>query len=428
MIRRLRISFVAVTMSMVVLVLTVLMGAINLSNYRSGDRQAAELIDLICENGGHFPGLGKRPEGDLPEGESPEERAEGRDHRGADKSALRPGMSEETPYETRYFTVLLSDAGEVESVDTGMISAVDEDEAGQIARSLQSAGRKSGYYKKYKFAARAEAQGTRYVFLDCTRSLNSARNFLLNSLLMSAGALVAVFALVVFLSGRVVRPIAQSYERQKKFITNAGHEIKTPLAVIESCVDVIELDKGEDKWTSGIRGQVERLSGLTKNLVALARMDESNAQLTLEEVNLSALVEEALSPFALMAQQRGVAFEQAIEPGVQVKGSRSSLQELCTILADNALKYTLPGGPVRFTLAKKGRHAVLTCENPAQGLTPGKQEALFERFYRGDASRNSDTPGYGIGLSMARSIAAAHGGKIEAVSPDGRRILFTVTL
>ena len=426
MIRRLRLSFIGVTMGMVVLVLAVLMGAINIFNYQSGDRQAAQLIEILSDNGGRFPGMAKRQEDGTVPADPPEDREE-TSPRGR-KEFLRPGMTEETPYETRYFTVLVDEEGQAREADTGMISAVNQEEAGQIAEDLHRGGKKTGYYKHYKYAARQTDQGLLYVFVDCSRTLGSARSFLINSLLVSAGALVVVFLLVVFLSGRAVKPVSESYERQKKFITNAGHEIKTPLAVIESCVDVIELDRGGDKWTEGIRGQVDRLSGLTKNLVALARMDESSATLAMQGTDLSAVAGEAASPFALIAQQQDVQFVPSIEPGVRVKGNPASLQELCTILLDNALKYTAPGGPVRFSLSRRGHHAVITCENPAEGLSPGRQEALFERFYRGDASRNSQTPGYGIGLSMARSIASAHGGRIEAVSPDGKKLVFTVTL
>lgn len=406
MIRKLQKSFVRVTMLSAALVLVILMGIVNISNYVQRNGTDAEILQILAENDGRFPG----------------------DNKGGKNSRPR-FITEETPYETRYFSVLLSADGSFPRADTTQIAAVTPDEAVSIALSLQSAGKTSGYYQSYKYTAVTYDGGfVRYIFLDCSRNLSAVRVFLLDSLIVTALGLAVLFCLAWALSSRAVRPIAESYEKQKAFITNAGHELKTPLAVIGSSTDVIELETGETQWTKSIHGQVERLTELTAQLIALARMDENAVPLPLEEIDLSATVSEALEPFALLAERNGLSFTADIRPDIRLNTNRDAVEKICAILADNAVKYTAPGGEIRFTLAREGGRAVLREENPADGLTPGKQEKIFDRFYRADASRSSAQPGYGLGLSLARSLTEAMGGALTAYSPDGKRLILTARL
>ena len=402
MIHKLQKSFVRVTMVSAALVLVILMGIVNISNYVQRNGTDAELLQILADNNGRFPGDGK-----------------------GGKSGHR-FITEETPYETRYFSVLLSEDGSFVWPDTTQIAAVAPEEAVSIAQSLLLAGKTSGYYKNYKFTVMTYDGGyVRYVFLDCSRNLFAVRQFFLNSLIVTAAGLAVLFGLAWALSKRAVRPIAESYEKQKAFITNAGHELKTPLAVIGSSTDVIELETGETQWTKSIHSQVERMTELTAQLIALARMDESSAQLVMEDLDLSAVTAEVLEPFAMLAERNGLSFSADIAPDIRLKANRDAVEKICAILADNAVKYTVPGGDIRFTLTREGGKAVLREENPAEGLAAGKQEKLFDRFYRADASRSSTQPGYGLGLPLARSLAEAMGGSLTAVSPDGKRLIFT---
>lgn len=204
----------------------------------------------------------------------------------------------------------LNAAGEATWVKTDCIAAVQPDEAVAMAQGLQAAGKTRGYSGSYKYLAQTLDDGSaRYIFLDCTRSLNSFRSFLGISAMVSLGGLGAVLLLVVLLSRRAIRPMAESYEKQKQFITDAGHEIKTPLTIIDSCTEVIEMEQGESKWTQGIRGQVRRLTALTASLVSLTRMDEAEERLDMQELALTEAVDDALEPFTLLAQSRGLALE-----------------------------------------------------------------------------------------------------------------------
>lgn len=421
MIRRLRRSFVGITMLSVILVLTLLMGSINVVNYISKDQSNAQLLQMLADNNGSMPSETAPPNAQPnSNGTSPPEKPE--------ESGTKPrNWSAETPYETRYFSVTLNEDEETVSVDTGKIAAISSSDAIALAQSLSSSEKTSGYSGNYKFCTATNSSGqTIYIFLDCTRDLSSVRQFLRYSLLISLGGTVAIFFVAVLLSRRAVRPIAESYEKQKHFITDASHEIKTPLAVIASCTDVLEMEQGESKWSQGIRSQVERLTELTQGLVSLARMDEHTGPLAMEEINFSKLLEETVDPFLLMAQNKGQQFQLRCEPDLKVQGDRRMLQQLCSILADNAVKYTPDGGTITFTLQQKGRKINFTAENDAEGLSLGSQKQLFDRFYRGDQSRSSQCPGYGIGLSLAQSIVAAHNGKIEATSRDGKS--FTISI
>ena len=447
MVSKLRKRVILYTVASVVLVLALLMGIINAVNYMDKDRSADEILYYLAENGGDFPrdmrhgpeDVGMPPEAGGYMGEEPsdsdedwledddEDRFEYEDF--FDEDMFSHGrMTEETPFETRFFSVTLKEDGTVKEINTGKIAAVSSSEAAEMANRAAASGKTTGYDGNYKYLISDNNGETLYIFLDCTRDLESVRSFLKISILVSLLGALAISLLVVILSPKMIRPVAESYAKQKEFITNAGHELKTPMTVIGSCTEVIEMQSGETKWTAGIKDQVKKLTDLTNHMVALAKMDEGGMDLTMEEVDLSGLVNEALEGFSLKAEHQGRNFEKNIEEGITVKGDPTMLTELVSILADNALKYGSPDKPVSFTLSKRGKKAVLTEENHAEGLTKGDLDKFFDRFYRGDTSHNSNTPGSGIGLSMARSIAEAHGGTINAESPDGERIVITAVL
>ena len=436
----------------VLAVLVIIVGVMNVANYINSDTEADMLLSLLADNGGSFT----RDESTMPDlpdssGQTPPDKPDGDDQPPRDKpdedDRQNPAFSDrgmqndprkrfgnrgvitaETPYETRYFTVTLKDNGDPVTIDTGKIAAVSTEDALEIARSFLSGKSDTGYYNNFKYLIRRSTDSNLFIFIDRTRSLKSVKDFMWISLLVSAGALAAIFVLVFIFSGLVIRPIAESYEKQKKFITNAGHELKTPLAVINSCTEVIEMEQGESKWTKGITSQTERLATLTKELVALARMDEGGTQLNIEEFSLSETVSEILDPFSIMAERKDISFTAEIQPDIMYKGDKSLIAKLCSILADNAVKYTPDGGSIRFTLSRKGKKISLVSQNTADDMEKGPHPEFFDRFRRGDSSHSSETPGYGIGLSMAQSVVSAHGGRIDAFSRDGRSLDISVRL
>ena len=236
-----------------------------------------------------------------------------------------------------------------------------------------------------------------------------------------------VFALVFALSRIAIRPVVESYQKQKEFITDASHEIKTPLAVISAANEVQEMEQGETEWSRSIAEQVRRLSALTEQLVQLARMDEGAASFSKGDVDFSSVVAEAADPFKQVAEQRGKSLSLETDPEVRVQGDSPALAQVVELLLDNATRYAKEGSQIELSLHKRGRKAQLVVSNEVDRMPEGDLDRLFERFYRDDSSRSSQTGGSGVGLSVVRSVAEAHGGSAKA-SSQGDRILFTITI
>ncbi len=397
MIKRLRRKFIIVAMCSVFAVLAVVICAVNVINYVNVIKNADSLIAVLKEGGGSFEGIHSKP------------------------------ISPETPYETRYYTVLLREDGTTLAVNVKEIAAVNAQEAAAAAEELYDKDKVTGFYGNYRYSRTETKEGTiMYIFVDCTRELTSAKQFLVNSVAVAAGSLVLVFVLLLVFSGKVMKPMAESYAKQKRFITDASHEIKTPLTIIGADTDVLEMKDGANEWTQNIKEQVERLTSLTQKLVFLARMDEEGRTLNSTTFCISDTVEETIQPFYAVALARGAVINADIRPNITYCGDESMIRQLLSLLMDNALKYT-DGTEVNVSLTTVGSKVQIVVKNRASYLKDGNLDVLFERFYRNDDSRNSETGGHGIGLSVAKTIVSAHKGKITA-RKDGDVIYFTVIL
>lgn len=401
MIQRLRKKFTLLSMAAFFVVLAVIVSCINVVNYIQTVNQADELLDILSDNKGVFPPPVK------------------------EKAPLPKHISPETPYETRYFSVVINQAsGDVVEVEMSRIISVDRDTAISYAEKVDGT---RGFLKNYRYAVRDDGANRRIIFLDCSRMLSSFRSFLLISALSSLAGLAVVFLLIALLSRRVVRPICESYEKQKEFITNAGHEIKTPLTIIGADIDVLTMDGGENEWLEDIRLQTKRLSELTQDLIFLSRMEEENHALQKIDFPFSDMVSEGAESFRSAAQVGRKDLVCDIEPMLTLNGDEKSLRQLVSILLDNALKYAPENTTIRLTLKKQSGSAVLSVSNPTeQALDKETLSRLFERFYRADPSR-SEKSGYGIGLSIAKAIVTAHGGKLRAAA-DGTTLTISATL
>lgn len=423
MIKRLRRKLIAACMVSLALVLTVILGGVNLMGYSRVVADADAVLTVLGDNDGMFPKNHAQeapPEGENAPGEPP----------GGKRDLFGPrGMSPETPYESRFFSVLLGEDGQVLQTDTGQIAAVDAEDAAAYARSVARSGSRSGFWGDYRYLLCEDELGSRVIFLDCGRSLSAVRSTLLTSVVLAAAGLLAVLALLLVLSSRIVRPVAESYEKQKRFITDAGHELKTPMTIISADADLAEMECGENQWLSDIRRQAQRLTGLTNDLIYLSRMEEEQPRLPCIEFPVSDVVEEMGQSFLAVAKSQDKTLDIRVQPMLSWAGDEKAIRQLVSILLDNALKYSPAGGQLALRLEKQGRGLLLSVSNTVD--KPMEREALprlFDRFYRMDQSRNSQTGGYGLGLSIARSIVLAHRGKIRAESPDGRTLSVVVTL
>ena len=408
MIRKLRIKLIIASMISLLTVLLVIMAAINLLSYYKVISDADSTLALLAANDGTFPLDGHNDPPPDP-GRFPRDMH----------------LSPEFPYETRYFFVTLSDSGSVQTVNTGKIAAVDTSTAIEYAQSVWSNGDTQGFISYYRFLMAETSDGqTLVLFLDCSRSLDTARTLLISCLAVSAGGSLFVLLLLIFLSGRIVRPFIENYAKQKQFITDAGHELKTPLTILNADAELLAMDIGENEWLADIQHQTGRLAGLTNDLILLSRMEEEQPQLQMLDLPLSDLVEEAALPFQAVARTQGKTLSCEIQPMLTLRGDEKSLRKLVSILLDNAVKYAAPESTIRCTLAQQKNTVRLNVSNPVEGDVTREQTArLFDRFYRTDLSRNAQTGGDGLGLSIAAAIVNAHKGRITAAAEENGTIL-----
>lgn len=411
MISGLRKKFVFVAMSSTFAVLFVIVAAIQVINYEKVVQQADHLLKIMEDNHGEIP---KDNPGKPPLGEKRE----------------RPGeeYSPEMPFITRYFSVTFDEGGEITDVETENIVAVQEDTAEKMGTIVWEKGKESGFYQSYRYKITSVENGKMIIFVDCTRELQSFRSFLITSISVAVAGLLLVFLLVLFFSKIVFKPVAESYEKQRRFITDASHELKTPLTIIDANTEVLEMVQGESEWTASIRNQVKRLTYLTQQMVALTRLEENGQTGTMAVVSLSEVIREAAEPFLVLAEYRDRRLELMIEPDIQCRCDEKLMGQLVSLLLDNGVKYSLIHSTIELKLEKKGKKAVLSISNLTDSISQGDLSILFERFYRTDSSRSSDTGGSGIGLSVAKAIVNTHKGKIQAYSSDGNTIVITVIL
>jgi len=406
MIRKLKTKFVFLAMAALLILLVCIVIGMNVINYRLLLFEADTTLSLLSGNDGDFPELPIREPHRYPR-----------------------FLHVETPYESRYFSALLDHDGNVIRTDIRRIKAVNEEDAAIYGQKAFDSGKDKGFLDDYRFLRTSDDSVTWIFFLDCGRQLHIYQRFLTASIWMSAAGYLTFFAVIVFFSGIILQPVTESYEKQKRFITDAGHEIKTPLAIIKADADVLEMELGESEWLDGIQEQVRRLSGLTADLIYLSRMEEAEVSLPMVEFSFSDAVSETAMSFQALARTQNKLFLSQIPPILSYTGNEKAIRQLVNILMDNAIKYTPEQGQIHLTVQKTLRHITMTvCNTTVQPVTQEQLDRLFERFYRTDSSRSSQTGGYGIGLSIAQAITAAHNGKISAVSREEKSLEISVQL
>lgn len=412
MIQKLRAKFIALSMMSLFVLLAVIVIGMNVINYNTVVVEADETLAYLSENRGAFPKFEEM--GSLEVKETFDKERPPEPWFGGPRE-LPPGMSPEKPYETRYFSVLFGKSNEVIQADTGKIKAVGTEQAIQYAEHVMECENEKGFLDIYRFVRTKEAEKTRVTFLDCGNSLKAFRSFFMISLIMACAGYGVFFFVILFCSRKMIRPVAESYEKQKRFITDAGHEIKTPLTIIKADTEVLEMEVGENEWVEDIQKQVERLTGLTNDLVYLARLEEVDRDMPMLPFPLSDVVSETAASFHGLAQMQGKEFHCEVTPMLSIMGNEKAIRQLVNVLLDNALKYSPEHGYVSIQLERQGRTIQLRVQNTTrEPISKEQLGQLFERFYRLDGSRDTKTGGYGIGLSVAKAIVTAHGGKIQA--------------
>lgn len=432
MIKNLRKRFIFAAMASTFGVLLVIMSILNVANYYRMVSRADETLTELGDNNGKFDSgdfVKKKPDGTTDNGLASDIKTKDDMTQPPDNPERKYGdrFSPETPFQTRYFSVLIEN-GEITSYNLDNIAAVDEEEANTYASDIMKDGSYSGFTDIYRYKLVVNDDGERIIFVDCRQELESFRNTLIYSVGVSLIGFLVVFMLVLFWSKKIFKPVAESYDKQKRFITDASHEIKTPLTIIDANTEVIEMVSGESEWTRNTRDQVKRLTALTNQMVALSRLDENPEPREKAEFNLSDVAYEVIDHFTSLSEVKGKRINADIQNGIIYTGDENSIRQLISILVDNAMKYAVSSESIDITLKRDGRKVRFTLGNLTEGMEEGDQRMLFERFYRPDSSRNSETGGSGIGLSLAKSIVESHKGKITAKCDRNGYITFQIIL
>lgn len=428
MIRKLKIRFVSIAMVAVSAVLLVVLATINIFFWQHAVGQADDLLAYLAENNGDFASADIPPE--RPESASrirPESAPESRNEGSRYPLPREFRMNKEISFRTRCFSVLFDVNGDISQVRTDRIAAISDDDAKLMAQEVLDSRKNHGFSGIYRFYAERREDGTFIGFLDCNDDLHSFRVLLAISIAILLFCLAAVFILVLIFSNRAILPVVASMERQKRFIADAGHELKTPITIIGANAAVLAMTGCDNEWTQSIRNQTQRLDGLVRELLTLSRV-ETDSALPMESFNLSEAASETVTAFETLIRSMNRSFSISIPDSIFFCGSEEHIRRLISIFLDNAAKYTPEGGEVSFSIEKLPRCIRIETQNSCLPIENQHLEHLFERFYRADAARSRETGGYGIGLSIAREIIEKHHGKVNVHCPDAGRIVFSVTL
>ncbi len=406
MIERLRRRMILICCTSVLGVFALIFGAIYIIGNQQLNRNMDMMTDRISEGNGVF-----RPF-DKDDPMSP----------GMNQS---PGfLTDETPFSTRFFTVWITEDGKIIGANMESVSTVSIEDAYSLAQAVMEDGDIRGWQGSFRYKVFSAIRGVGIVFVDGSMNRSMTRTLMWTAAAVLAGCMLMISVVIVLLSKRVVRPIAESYEKQKQFITDANHELKTPLTLILTNLDIVESELGQSEWLDDIRTESQRMSALLVQLTALTRLDEDTPQMLITDFSFSDVCNDTVSEFAHLISSKGLTVTACIQPNLNIRGDEGAIRRLLTVLIDNAVKYCDPGGDIYLTATAKWQ-TELRVENSCADVDSIALHKLFDRFYRADKAR---TPGnsFGIGLSLAKAIAEKHRGEIKAYKAGPGRIGFRV--
>ncbi len=344
-----------------------------------------------------------------------------------------PGMdrypdffTEETPFSTRFFTVWVAEDGNIIGANLESVSSVSREDAEQYTQAVMKDGDTRGWQENYRYKVFSAMRGTGIVFVDGSMNRSMTRTLMWTAAAVLLGCMLVISIVIIVVSKRVVRPIAESYEKQKQFITDANHELKTPLTLILTNLDIVESELGHSEWLDDIRTEGQRMSTLVAQLTTLSRLDEDLPQMETTVFSFSDVCSDTVSEFAHLIERKGLTMTADIQPALSLRGDEGAIRRLVTILIDNAVKYCDPTGDITLSASSKWQ-TELRVENACAGVDNIALDRLFDRFYREDKARTAGSS-FGIGLSLAKSIVEKHHGEIKAYKAGPGRIGFRVVL
>lgn len=399
MIYKLRKKFILVSAASLALVLVIIYMAIFVTNRIQLNAAMDALTNTIAANNGIFPQTGE-----------------------IDAAPYSQGayglITEETPHSTRFFTVWLDASGSIRRVNTDFIYSVSREQVTSFVSEALVKGSQRGWLHGYRYKLFDAGRGeSAIVFVNGEMTHTMSDRFLVTVLLILLGSGFGVLILIMIISKRVVRPVAESHEKQKQFITDANHELKTPLTLIMSDLDIVESEIGQNEWLDDMRAEGEQMKKLINQLVMLSRMDEEATNLDIETFDIGSDTSDIAAGFEMMASEQNKTMHTDIESHIEYTGDETLVCRLISILLDNAVKYCDADGVINVAVYKK-RHPVIIVENTYKLAAEVELDKLFDRFYRADKARTYDGS-FGVGLSIAKAIVNKHHGSINAYRRDG---------
>ena len=426
MIRRLRIRMTLMVIAVLILVSAGIVLATHLSNEQNIAAQAQEALSVLAENGGSGENRKDNPP-PKPDDDSDGNRFGRKNDRRGGRNMLpdiRSGGDVAKAGLSNSYTVTLNEDGSVASWTSDRSDLYSNEQVAEVAAAALAQGTDTGrigtqFYRK---------GDSRLTVLDARLDFLSASNALRSTILIAAVSCVLLSLLAWLLICRMVRPVEDAFNKQKQFVSDASHELKTPLAVISANAEVLEQDIGENEYLGYIRSEVRRTDTLVNNLLTLARLDKGTGKTAMKSFDLSRSLLDVTLPFESTVYEAGKTMETEIPDGISCTGNEEQIKQLAVILLSNALKYSDEGGKIEVSLKAKGKQREIRVFNTGDVISPEDREHIFDRFWRADPAHGRETGGHGLGLAIAKNIADAHHGKIAVDSREGCGTAFTVTL
>ena len=408
MFKKSKIKIVASIMTIMTLLIAGTFGVIYFSSYREMSQKDERMLERYCEMYDDEDGFSKPDKKNMREEDRQPQKPE--DERAYDAAAM--------------YSVSFDEDNKVENIDNSSQSMTNEDLT-TLAKTALESNENKGKLEGYNYLVKKTDDYTLVVFMDSSNFDKNASTLLKYTLIFGVVSLLIVFALSILLANLIIRPLEKNHEAQKRFISDAGHELKTPVTVISTNAEVLEGEIGENRWLKNIVYENERMSILIKQLMTLTKTDKSEVKL--EKVDLSHIVIGEILPFESVAFDKGIEINyEKVEDEINVNGNSSQLSQLVSILIDNAIEHST-GGDIEVSLKKNHNKAVLTVINNGDEIPEDNRASLFDRFYRMNEARNDDGGNhYGLGLSIAKSIVDSHKGIITVDCKDGK-VIFEVS-
>jgi signal transduction histidine kinase len=410
MIRKLKIKIIAVVMGALLLVFAAVFMVLNLSMYQASDRRTDDFLRKIAENDGFF----------LP----PRTRHSPAQDRKRPDSFYNPEMMRAG----RFFYAKVDQDGTLIDLNLDMMFDFSEDEASEYVTGALGKTRIKGAIGNFSYLTVRKPYGQIAVFAERSIEMGILEHLTQVSLWVAGVTSIVLLGLVVFLAQWMTNPVKTAFEKQRRFISDASHELKTPLTIIRANADVLCGETGENPRLAHIRSQSERMSGLIHDLLTLAKTDEDKAKVIKSAFDLSGAVLNTALEFESRAFEEEKEYAYQIKENLAYTGDEKQIRQLLSILIDNAIRHSGARSKIQVVLEGDGGRPRLSVFNTGAGVPDAEKSKIFDRFYRSDESRSRETGGYGLGLSIAQAIAAAHRGKITVAGVYGEWVRFDVLL